>query len=286
MMRQALAMNRVFKRLALLGTALATVSLTLFASAAYANAQTASSGGSSQTGWYLALGDSVAVGYQPGLGDDPRGGYVGHVLQVLRTSAPKTQLRNLACDGETSITFVSGGKCSYEEGSQLAQALVFLRAHSSTTHLVTVTIGGNDLTPCLTNADPRTCAQAALGTLAANLQQSLTSVHAAAPGAKIVVTNYYDPFLALWFTNPELATLSTTLQAALNDTIASVTSGIGGATADVATAFKSTDTTLVQGVPTNVATICQLTWMCTKNDDHPNDAGYAVIATTVVAKFP
>ena len=284
-MRQALAMNRVFKRLALLGTALATVSLTLFASAAYANAQTASSGGSSQTGWYLALGDSVAVGYQPGLGDDPRGGYVGHVLQALRTSAPKTQLRNLACDGETSTTWVSGGKCAYEEGSQLAQALVFLRAHSSTTRLVTVTIGGNDLIPCLPQADPMTCAQAALGTLTANLAQSLTKVHTAAPGAKIIVTNYYNPFLALWFTNPDRAALSTTLQTALNDTIASVTSAAGGATADVATAFKSTDTTLVRGVPTNVAMICQLTWMCTNNDDHPNDAGHAVIATTVVAKL-
>jgi lysophospholipase L1-like esterase len=284
-MRQAFAMNRVFKGLALPGIALATVLLTLFASSVGANAQTAASGGSSPAGWYLALGDSVATGYQPGLGDDPQGGYVGRVLPFLRTSAPQTQLRNLACDGETSITFVSGGKCGYEEGSQLAQALVFLRAHSSATRLVTLTIGGNDLTPCLTKADPVTCAQAALGTLAANLRQSLASVHAAAPGARIVVTNYYDPFLALWFTNPDLATLSTTLQGALNDTIASVTSGIGGATADVAAAFKSTDATLIDGVPTNVATICQLTWMCTKNDDHPNDAGYAVIATTVVAKL-
>lgn len=284
-MRQAFAMNRAFKGLALPAIALATVLLTVFASAVGANAQTAASGGSSPAGWYLALGDSVATGYQPGLGDDPRGGYVGRVLPFLRTSAPQTQLRNLACDGETSITFVSGGKCSYEQGSQLAQALVFLRAHSSATRLVTLTIGGNDLTPCLTQADPATCAQAALGTLAANVQQSLASVHAAAPGAKIVVTNYYNPFLALWFTSPDLATLSTTLQAALNDTIASVTSGIGGATADVAAAFKSTDTALINGVPANVATICQLTWMCTKNDDHPNDAGHAVIATTVVAKL-
>jgi hypothetical protein len=39
MMRPAFAMNKVFKRLALLGTALTAVSLTLFASAAYANAR-------------------------------------------------------------------------------------------------------------------------------------------------------------------------------------------------------------------------------------------------------
>ena len=76
------------------------------------------------------------------------------------------------------------------------------------------------MTPCLPQADPMTCAQAALGTLAANLARSLTNVHTAAPGAKIIVTNYYNPFLALWFTNPDLAALSTTLQTALNDTIA------------------------------------------------------------------
>lgn len=39
MMRPAFAMNKVFKRLTLLGTALTAVSLTLFASAAYANAR-------------------------------------------------------------------------------------------------------------------------------------------------------------------------------------------------------------------------------------------------------
>ena len=43
--------------------------------------------------------------------------------------------------------------------------------------------------------------------------------------------------------------------------------------------------TLVQGVPANVVTICRLTWMCTSNDDHPNDAGYALIAATVVAQL-
>ena len=283
-MPPALTMRKAFQRLVMTGTALAAVVLSVSTGAARANAQ-APLARSSPTSWYLALGDSVAAGYQPGLGDDPQGGYTGRVLQALRASAPQAQLRNLACDGETSTTFVAGGKCSYEEGNQLAQALVFLRAHSSTTRLITITIGGNDLTPCLPQADPATCAQTALSTLAVNLRQSLTKVRAAAPTAKIIVTNYYDPYLALWFTNPELATLSTTLQAALNDTVASVTSQTGGATADVATAFKSTDTALVQGVPVNVATICQLTWMCTGNDDHPNDAGYTVIATTVVAKL-
>lgn len=284
-MPQASTLKKVFQRLVMTGTALAAVVVTIFTGAVHGNAQALPLAESSPTGWYLALGDSVAAGYQPGLGDDPQGGYTGHVLQALRDSAPQIHLRNLACDGETSTTFVAGGKCSYEEGSQLAQALAFLRAHSFTTRLITITIGGNDVTPCLPQADPTTCAKTALGTLTANLQRSLIKVRAAAPTAKIIVTNYYNPYLALWFTDQDLATLSTTLQAALNNTVALVTSQAGGATADVATAFKSTDTTLVQGVPVNVATICQLTWMCTGDDDHPNDIGYTVIATSVVAKL-
>ena len=282
-MRRALTTDTVLKRLAVLGTTLATVFFTILAGTAYANTQAAASATSSST-WYLALGDSVATGYQPDRGDDPQGGYVGHVLQVVRISDPQTQLLNLACDGETSVTFVAGGKCQYQQGSQLAQALVFLNAHRSTTRLVTVTIGGNDATPCLTNANPGACVTAALNTLAANLGQALSAVHAAAPLAKIVVTNYYNPFLALWFTNPDLAGLSTTLQGLLNTTIASVTAGIA-ATADVASAFQSTNTTLIRGVPTNVIMICLLTWMCSKNDDHPNDAGHALIASTVAVRL-
>src|SRR5262249_38952751 len=100
--------------------------------------------------WYLALGDSVSTGLQPGTGTDRTGAFTGAVLDHLRQSAPKTSLRNLACEvTETSSEMISGGDCTYEEGSQLAQALVFLRAHSETTGLVTLTIGGNDLTPCL-----------------------------------------------------------------------------------------------------------------------------------------
>jgi hypothetical protein len=91
---------------------------------------------------------------------------------------------------------VSGGKCSYEENSQLAQALIFLRAYPSTTRLVTFTIGGVDVTRWLTAPDPVTCAQAAVRTLAANLGQLLSDGHAAAPGATIVVTSNDDPFLA------------------------------------------------------------------------------------------
>jgi hypothetical protein len=49
------------------------------------------------TGWYLALGDSLATGYQPGRGEDRADGYVGTVLEQIQTEQPKTKLVNLAC---------------------------------------------------------------------------------------------------------------------------------------------------------------------------------------------
>ena len=43
-------------------------------------------------------------------------------------------------------------------------------------------------------------------------------------------------------------------------------------------------------VPVDVAQICRLTWMCTPApygpDDHPNKAGYLLIARTIMAALP
>ena len=63
-------------------------------------------------------------------------------------------------------------------------------------------------------------------------------------------------------------------------------------TADVSAAFSTTDFTTqvtlpgVPGtVPLNVARVCQWTTMCTVGDFHPNDAGYAVVASAVIARL-
>ncbi|TWP36468.1 hypothetical protein [Leekyejoonella antrihumi] len=39
-------------------------------------------------------------------------------------------------------------------------------------------------------------------------------------------------------------------------------------------------------LPQNVANICTWTWMCSRQNIHPNDAGYAVIAKAVVNAIP
>lgn len=247
------------------------------------------------TGWYLALGDSLATGYQPDRGEDRAGGYVGPVLAGIRAEQPKTKLINLSCYGESTVTMRDGTHCSgaYEEGSQLADAVEFLHAHRRTTHLVTVTLGSNDVTPCLSAADIRTCAERQLLVVDHNMRSILGVLHDTAPDVPIVVTNYYNPYLALFFdpSRRALVPLTSALQAQLNTTLVNATAaatGGEGRVADVATAFNSYDgSTSTGGVPRNVATVCAYTWMCSWSPPniHATNQGYHAMAAAVLDRF-
>jgi lysophospholipase L1-like esterase len=245
-------------------------------------------------GYYLALGDSLAAGYQPGSGVDPAGGYADDVLAGIRANQPKTTLVNLACPGERSTTMVSGGSCSYDEGSQLDQALEFLHAHGRYTRVITVQVGANDVQRCVDRATlviDMVCIQAGMADVATYLPMILGKLRAEAPDAQVIVLNYYNPFLAAYLAgNVELVEQSTLLQGTLNAIIARAATDAGADIADVATAFRSIDTKPYSLppfglVPTNVAFICVYTWMCLKGDIHANDAGYALIGKTVVARL-
>jgi hypothetical protein len=108
----------------------------------------------------------------------------------------------------------------------------------------------------------------------------LGKIRALAPNARVVVLNYYNPFLVAYLLgDPELGALSTSLQGQLNAVIADAAGGTDAVVADVATTFHSLDPT------TNVAVICTFTWMCELGDIHANDAGYALIGETVVARL-
>lgn len=254
-----------------------------------------------RSGYYLALGDSLAAGFQPGRGDDLDGGYVGVVHDVMSYVWRRTELVNLACSGETIVTMVEGGRCDYDDataavdGSQLAAAEEFLAEHGRATRLITLDIGGNDVQRCVdktTGTIDQVCIAGGIRAVGARLPTVLAALRAAAPQARIVVLNYYNPFLAAYLrgeAGQALATQSMALQAALNDVIAAAAGATGVRLADVATAFRSTVTTprTVPGygtIPTNVAVICSWTWMCTKTDIHANSVGYTVMAATVLAR--
>lgn len=272
-----------------------TVVLSLFLALVAPSAVNASPGRGAHhaTSWYLALGDSLAAGYQPGVGDDRDGGYVGGVLDAVQEDAPKAKLRNLSCSGATTTSMLGTDRCTYREGSQVDAAVEFLRAHKAKVDLVTIDIGANDVTPCARGTVDAACAVRAVATVQRNLTTILGRLRAATgPDTEIIVLNYYNPFLAAWLTGPagqQVALLTTGLQVLLNNAVAQSAATVGADVADVATAFRSFDTTVVPtafgAIPTNVATICAWTWMCAKADIHANDAGYAVLAETVVARL-
>lgn len=246
--------------------------------------------------YYLALGDSLSVGLQPSLkGDVPTNqGYVDDLYALLRARVPRLELQKLGCSGETTLTMITGGECSYTEGSQLAAAVDFLKTHE--VKLVTLDIGANDIDQCfnlttLTINEP--CVAANLATLGGNLAYILSQLQAADPGVTIVAMNYYDPFLAAYKLlpapqGPALAQESLALTdgspSSLNGVLESVYHAFHVPVADVAAAFRINESILIPIIkpPVNVFVTLTFTWMAAPAplgpDIHPNAAGYAAIA--------
>jgi lysophospholipase L1-like esterase len=239
--------------------------------------------------YYLALGDSLAFGYQPNHVFDQ--GYVNQLYATRHARDPRLALNNLGCPGETSGTLRRGGVCPYPGGgSQLDTALAFLHAHPGRVRLITLDIGANDIDGCVTPGGiDQTCVANGLLAIAVNVSATVTQVRAAAPYATIVGLTYYDPTLASWLTGPAgqaLARDSLPVMHRLNRLLTTLFAAGRFRVADVAGAFSMDDiTTLVNGVPLDVVRICQWTWMCAPAplgpDIHANQAGYGVIAQAI-----
>jgi lysophospholipase L1-like esterase len=246
--------------------------------------------------YYLALGDSLAAGYQPTHVSGQ--GYVDQLYAALHAKDRKLSLNNLGCSGETTGTLIHGGVCAYPRGkSQLDTALAFLRSHRSRVSLITLDIGANDVNGCVNSgAIDQDCIVKGLAAVTLNTMQIVTRLRAAAPHTKIVAMTYYNPFLAAWLTGPggqALARQSLQLLGIFNGLLTGIFRSAGFRIADVSAAFSSTDLSTqvplpgVGDVPLAVARICQWTWMCAPAplgpDIHANQAGYAVIAQTFKA---
>ena len=121
------------------------VAATLLISMLPAAMPTAHAGGGAPT-YYLALGDSLAAGFQPGRGETP--GYVGMLWRSVRDEQISSlELRNAGCSGETSGSLITGNHspCHYAAGSQLNAAVGFLEGHVGEVAFVTIDIGANDV---------------------------------------------------------------------------------------------------------------------------------------------
>ncbi len=240
--------------------------------------------------YYLALGDSLAQGVQPdaaGASVPTRYGYPDQVFAALQRSHPTLQLVKLGCPGETTSTMISGGKCRYRPGSQLAAAAAFLRAHRGRVLLVTIDIGANDPEHCGGLPNLASCLGTGIPAAITNLTTIMASLKAAAgPGVRIVGMNYYLPELAEWrdgLAGHAIAWLAEKLAATYNDWLDRVYARSGTRVANVFGAFDTADFAAAGApVPRNVALLCQWTWACAAPprgpNQHANQAGYQVIA--------
>lgn len=237
--------------------------------------------------YYLALGDSLAIGVQPardGSLTPTNQGYVDDLYAFYRLRNHALQVAKLGCSGETTSTMITGlGPCVYASGSQLSEAVAFLQTHR--VGLITLDIGGNNLLQCLNLSaaiDPL-CVSAETATAANDLATILGALRAAAPSVPLVGMNYYDPFLAAWVLGPNgpaFAAASLQATTVFNHALATIYQLLNVPMADVAAAYHSSS------FPTNVLAALTWTWMGAPPprgpDIHPNAFGYAVIAGAFV----
>jgi lysophospholipase L1-like esterase len=250
-------------------------------------ATTTRNGDPGQAHYYLSLGDSLAQGFQPN--GDLSDGYADQLYASLHSGDSKLVLAKLGCGGETTATMIDASLpyegrgashfCGFPHGSQLAEAISFLRAHRGFVSLVTTDIGANDI---LTSAG--------VSTIEANLLVILAQLRdAAGPDVPIVGMTDYDPFLAeVWFSSFDLAALQQEARAhTVNGALEDIYRSFGDPIAEVDQAFSNNDTTIQpDGLPLDVDRICQWTWTCALGDIHPDTQGYAVIAAAFERVLP
>lgn len=251
--------------------------------------------------YYLALGDSLAVGYGAPTGQ----GYVDDLAAYYGQAVPGLQVEDLGCSGETTTTFRNGGLCPYAAGSQLAQAEAFLSSHQGQVALVTIDIGGDDITGCASTTPPfaisPSCVASTVATVSANLVAIGAGLrNAAGPSVPIVGMTYYDPFVVEWLSGADgqaAAQASVGDLEQLNSALSAGYASFGARVADVQDAFFATDfTDLVSSpfgtIPKNVATACSwLLVVCSTTAPiavgiHPNATGYAAIASAFESVLP
>jgi lysophospholipase L1-like esterase len=248
--------------------------------------------------FYLALGGSDSVGFQP-TAALPRGqrtddGYADDLVRLEQARWSGLRLVQLGCPGETTMTMLYGGDRCFPSLSQLALAVSFLHQHPSTV-LLTVDVGFNDIIHCIVQRviDP-VCVDVALGNIRAQLPRILTALrNAAPPGLRIVGVDHYDPYLAAYLGGPagrSFAAQTVDVMTRVNAALRAVYTAAGIPMADAATVFDMVDaapTTSSGGVsePMNVARLCALTWVCVTgplgHNRHPNDEGYRLIGEAI-----
>jgi lysophospholipase L1-like esterase len=260
---------------------------------------------------YVSLGDSYATGFQPSVVNQQAGTRNGFAYQVpglARERGWNLKLVNFGCGGATTVSLLEqtercGGPGPGGRGwggrTQIAAAERFLRQNRGRVGLVTVSIGGNDVTACARVAEPIPCVVTAVQQIQENVTETAERLRkAAGKKVRIVGTTYPNVILGQWVgpnANQDLARLSNAaFKDFINPTLKKAYEAAGGRFVDVTAATgaygsleETTDRLAAYGtIPVPVAKVCEYTYYCEYRDIHARTNGYRLIAELIVGTLP
>lgn len=257
--------------------------------------------------FYLDIGASESLGYQPTGIPDHNGirtdtGYANDLILREGLKGISLDLEQVGCPGDTVQSILDTSKsdaCYHAPQTQLTKAISYLKAQTGP-GLVTVDLGFNDVRPCF-EARPvnQTCLATGITAIQVDLPKIMRQLKAAAgPGVHFVGLEYSDPYLGYYVNGvggPAEATATLVGMDQLDTVLGHVYTNAGAQVANVPALFQINNdapATIdnVGTVPVNVQQACELTWFCFSTpfgpDDHPNDAGYSLIAQAIETVLP
>jgi lysophospholipase L1-like esterase len=261
--------------------------------------------------FYVSLGESYATGFQPSVVNQSAGTRNGFAYQVPRLAKRRGyryKLVNFGCGGETTLSLLERrtpcagpgpGGVDYAGRTQIAAAERFLRANRGKVGLITVSIGGNDVTRCAGDPNPIPCVAAAVAAINENVTEIAERLRkAAGKKVRIVGTTYPDVILGQWVgpnANQDFARLSiVAFKDFINPALKRAYAAAGGKFVDVTAASGAygslEETTSRLGaygtIPLPVAKVCEYTYYCEYRDIHARTSGYRLIAELIVRTLP
>ncbi len=263
---------------------------------------------------YVGLGDSITFGetdlsYVPSYGDR---GYVGQFANTLatRNGGVRPTVVNLAIDGETAASFMSGvgrtppvmgrtdttlaqQNLNYANSPTTPQAVLFSNlvaseaAAGNTINTISITLGFNELAALATLPTNQALAMlpTTLSTYQNNFTQVLTEIRSLEPTAQLYLLGYYNPFPGDPTNNPAKPIFAQG-GPQLNSIIQSLATQFNASYVNLNTAFLGQEGTLtyISQYPAGANSPAgPYSGVEPIGNVHPNNAGYTVIANQVAS---
>lgn len=253
--------------------------------------------------YFISLGDSYSVGYQSDVGHTTLNGPASQLVKLAAKRGYRFKLVSFGCGGATTTSMLTQLSCpqaarlpgaaGFPGKTQVQAAVAFIKRHPGKVGLVTISIGGNDVDSCLAVPDPLGCVAANMPKATANLTNIVKQLRAAGGRRlQIIGSTYPDVALGAWVLPNTFGANRFTLAAEsitsfrrlINPGLKRAYRSVGAAFVDVTAAtgaygpFVTTNDPPYGVIPVPVATVCRLTFFCTRVDIHMTTAGYAVIA--------